>query len=91
MRTGSGRRCRPCGVVHDQAGAVAAYAADLAEQPELVAAARLELAGVDLACWCPIWPCHGDVLQAVLAGADPRQLANRNRWLVAVNEASGDE
>jgi hypothetical protein len=75
-----GRVCRRCGVEHDQAGAVAAYAGDLAEDPELVAAARRELIG-DLACWCRTWPCHGDVLEAVLAGADPRQLATRDRWL----------
>jgi len=79
--------CRRCGVVHDQADAVAAYAADLAEQPELVAAARRELAGVDVACWCPIWPCHGDVLEAVLAGVDPLQMADRNRWLADMSEA----
>lgn len=38
------------------------------EQRELLEAARRELAGKDLACWCPLqdhrsrpWPCHGDV------------------------------
>jgi Domain of unknown function (DUF4326) len=32
-------------------------------EPELVEAARHELAGRDLACWCPLdLPCHADVL-----------------------------
>jgi hypothetical protein len=64
--------CRICRHEHDQAGAVAAYARDLAEQPDLVAAARAELAGVDLACWCRLEArCHVDVLLRVVAGADP--------------------
>lgn len=49
--------------------AVAAYQALLATLPDLVAAVRVELAGRDLACWCPPEsPCHGDVLLAVAAG-----------------------
>jgi hypothetical protein len=37
-----------------------------------VAAARRELAGADLACWCRAGEaCHADVLLAVAAGADP--------------------
>lgn len=31
-------------------------------RPELLAAARAELAGKDLACWCPPGPCHGEEL-----------------------------
>jgi hypothetical protein len=32
-------------------------------QPELLASARAELRGKDLACWCPLdKPCHADVL-----------------------------
>ncbi|CAM5249745.1 hypothetical protein SGLAM104S_01596 [Streptomyces glaucescens] len=35
----------------------------IAERPELIAAARRELAGRDLMCWCPPGqPCHADVL-----------------------------
>ena len=66
--------CRRCGHQHDQAGAVAAYAADLDQQPELVAAARRDLAGVDLACWCRpnAGPCHGDVLMQVATGVPPQ-------------------
>ena len=48
------------------------YRGYLAEHPDLVAAARAELAGKDLACWCaPELPCHADVLLAVAAGAEP--------------------
>jgi hypothetical protein len=39
----------------------------------LVATARHELAGADLACWCHphIGLCHADVLALVVAGAEP--------------------
>jgi hypothetical protein len=65
--------CRICGEHHDRPAAVAAYAHDLAGQSELVAAARRDLAGRDLACWCHIdlGPCHADLLLLVVAGADP--------------------
>lgn len=42
----------------------------LARNPELVATARRELAGLHLACWCkPALPCHADVWLAI---ANPR-------------------
>jgi hypothetical protein len=65
--------CQMCGVEHDRAGAVTAYARELAARPELVDAARQELAGVDVACWCRVdgQPCHGEVLVRVAAGAEP--------------------
>jgi Domain of unknown function (DUF4326) len=63
--------CRACGSEHDQAGAVHAYAADLAARPDLAAAAVDELGGRDLACWCRTGPCHADVLLAVAAGLQP--------------------
>jgi hypothetical protein len=45
-----------------------AYRRDLTE--ELRAAARRELAGRDLACWCPLdQPCHADVLLELANGA----------------------
>ena len=48
------------------------YRAYLGGRPDLVTAARVELAGSDVACWCgPDVPCHGDVLRAVAAGAEP--------------------
>ncbi|TDC00030.1 DUF4326 domain-containing protein [Micromonospora fluostatini] len=35
----------------------------VAERPEYAAAARVELAGKTLACWCPLdQPCHADEL-----------------------------
>lgn len=55
--------CRRCGAQHDQTGAVDAYARHLAQRPDLVAAARRDLAGRDLACWCRLAQhCHVDVL-----------------------------
>ena len=46
--------------------AVARYREWLATQPELLDAARAELAGRDLLCWCPLGePCHADVLLEV--------------------------
>jgi hypothetical protein len=50
----------------DRAASVQLYREYLAEHPELAEAARRELAGRDLACWCPLdEPCHGDVLLEV--------------------------
>lgn len=65
--------CRTCHRRHDQDDAVSAYARDLAGQPDLVDAARWELPGRDLACWCRLdgGPCHADVLLLVAAGVDP--------------------
>lgn len=73
-----GRSCRHCAVVHSSDDAVAAYARHLGARPELVAAARVQLANVDLACWCP--PdrrCHADVLLLVAAGTDPAATLHR--------------
>lgn len=49
--------------------AVAMYREHLAQHPSLVEAARAELRGRDLMCWCPLTdaegapvPCHADVL-----------------------------
>jgi hypothetical protein len=59
--------------------AVEAYRAHLKAHPELVAAARVELAGRDLACWCkPPEPgepdhCHGAVLLALANAVDGSQ------------------
>lgn len=63
--------CRACRAEHDRVSAVAAYSSDLDARPELVAAARRELAGVNLACWCRLdgQPCHADVLLLVAAGS----------------------
>lgn len=40
----------------------------LRTQPALVAAARTELAGKDLVCWCAPRRCHADVLLRVANG-----------------------
>lgn len=46
--------------------AVDLYRAWLLARPAAVAAAREDLAGLDLACWCPLGqPCHADVLLEV--------------------------
>lgn len=58
--------------VEANAAAVAAYREHLRSHPELVAAARVELPGKQLACWCtPELPCHADVLAEIRAGLDP--------------------
>lgn len=47
--------------------AVDEYSAYLKRNPQLVADARLELAGLNLACWCrPQLACHADVLLALV-------------------------
>lgn len=46
----------------DHAEAVSLFVGYLGRHPELVADARLMLAGRPLMCWCrPDQPCHGDV------------------------------
>jgi predicted RNA-binding Zn-ribbon protein involved in translation (DUF1610 family) len=47
--------------------AVTLYRLHLASRPELLNAARHELAGRALACWCPLdgRPCHADVLLTI--------------------------
>lgn len=54
--------------------AVNMFAAALRDGALLITVAdvRRELAGLDLACWCPPdQPCHADVLLAVVAGEAP--------------------
>lgn len=41
---------------------IAKYREWLCEQPDLVAAAKIELHGKDLICWCAPLACHADVL-----------------------------
>jgi Domain of unknown function (DUF4326) len=55
------------------AKAVQQYRHHLQRHPRLRAAARQELAGLDLACWCsPDLPCHADVLLEI-ANPSPRR------------------
>ncbi|NDC16182.1 MAG: DUF4326 domain-containing protein [Synechococcaceae bacterium WB9_2_170] len=51
---------------HGHADAVSLFEQHLISNPALVAAARTQLAGRHLACWCsPEKPCHADVLLSV--------------------------
>ncbi len=65
-------------LIRDRAHSVACYRQLMARSPDRCAAARAELAGRDLACWCPLLaedggrgPCHADVLL---------EIANSDRW-----------
>ena len=49
--------------------AIEKYRQWLLAQPKLVEAAKQELKGKDLVCWCAPLPCHADVLLAVANGA----------------------
>lgn len=51
--------------VASREAAVAKYEEWLLSQPELVAAAKTELKGKVLGCWCHPLACHGDVLSRV--------------------------
>jgi hypothetical protein len=62
--------CRPAdrGVAANQA-ARGRYRRYLGVRPDLMAAARGELRGKDLACWCaPDLACHADVLLQLAGG-----------------------
>lgn len=48
--------------VATRADAISLYRVYLKSSPELLADARQELRGKDLACWCAPLPCHADVL-----------------------------
>ncbi len=49
-------------VVANREEAVSAYEKWIRSQPELMAAAKKELKGKILGCWCAPLACHGDVL-----------------------------
>jgi hypothetical protein len=58
------------------ANAAAQYPAYLSTRPDLIEQARAQLAGRDLACWCPLvdedgsrLPCHADVLLRIADGS----------------------
>jgi Domain of unknown function (DUF4326) len=66
---------RPDSRIATRARMVELYRRHLDAHPELVERARAELAGADLACWCPLdEPCHADVLLEV-ANARPGRTA----------------
>ena len=57
---------RKAGIAPDAATAVDRFRSHLLSQPALVSAARAELRGRNLACWCKLGtPCHADVLLEV--------------------------
>lgn len=55
----------PLVIVDTRDEAVARYEEWLIEQPELVAAAKMELKGKVLGCHCAPLSCHGDILLKV--------------------------
>jgi hypothetical protein len=46
----------------DRSAVVARFEAALLANPDLLAAAKAELRGKDLVCWCAPEACHADVL-----------------------------
>lgn len=46
----------------DRTEVIAKYDKWLTSQPALIKAAKEELRGFDLVCWCAPEPCHADVL-----------------------------
>ena len=57
--------------VASRAEAVARYRQMLMASPDLIAAARLELKGKHLVCWCAPLACHADVLLEVANSEEP--------------------
>ncbi len=72
-RVGKPCRVASCGgAVHGREEAIESFRRDLRDDPDLVERARREVVGRDVACWCrPDEQCHGDVVLAVAAGAEP--------------------
>jgi hypothetical protein len=54
----------------DRTEVIDRYRRMLCDAPELVAAAKHELRGRHLVCWCAPSPCHGDVLLVMANGAE---------------------
>ena len=76
------------GPVSGRAHAVELFAQWLPTQPKLCERVVRELAGRDLACWCPLdgGPCHGDVLFA-LANSRLLALTEQQPWAWAITHA----
>lgn len=49
----------------DRAMVIKKYREWIMAQPKLIEAAKIELRGKILACWCAPYACHGDVLSEV--------------------------
>lgn len=78
-----GARRGPSPPGHEEVGtveeAIARYRAWVTGDPERLARARRELAGRNLACWCPAdRPCHADVLLQI-ANSDAAEVPDRGR------------
>lgn len=55
--------CSVCGVEHTRVEAIAEFRDMVEHNPRLKWLIRHDLAGKNLACWCPLdQPCHADVL-----------------------------
>ena len=52
-------------VVKDRDEAVAKFEEYIRARPDLMEAAKRELKGKDLVCWCAPLSCHGDVLSRI--------------------------
>ena len=52
-------------VVASREEAISRYELWIRTQPELIAAAKVELRGKVLGCWCKPKACHGDVLARI--------------------------
>lgn len=53
---------RPNSTPEERSLVIEKYKLWLTTHPELIAAAKRELRGKDLLCWCAPLACHGDVL-----------------------------
>lgn len=70
-RTGKWGNPLKIGVHGDRAVVIEGYRQYLIAFPQIVEAARRELKGKILGCWCKPLPCHGDILARVADGEEP--------------------
>jgi len=61
--------------------AIEKYEQWLRSQPELMEAARKELRGKVLGCWCAPLPCHGDVLARIANEEDASNDSNAGQFM----------
>ena len=52
-------------LVRTRTEAIKCYAAWINVRPDLIKAAKEELRGKDLLCWCTPLPCHGEILMEI--------------------------
>lgn len=53
------------GVYWDRESVINLYREWIKQQPDLITAAKKELKGKDLVCWCTPLPCHAEVLMEI--------------------------